>query len=99
MEYEHPLENEFNEVAQENAEKVRAKILKMQDELGALPAYKITNDFAQKLRKDYEEAGQYLLYHALIGSDRNIPKLKYDFDGEDSIAKFILEDGYKEVTK
>jgi len=48
-------------------------------------------DFARNLRIKYKDAGQHYLYHMLIGSSFGEEKMptKFDFDGEDSIEKFL----------
>jgi hypothetical protein len=45
-------------------------------------------DFAVDLEKKYEDARQYYLFHVLIGSSV-ISTDKFDFEGDNSIEKFL----------
>lgn len=53
--------------------------------------------FSQKIKEKYNNYGDYLMYHVLVGSTLR-PKPFFDFPGEDSIEKF-LDDLLKQIDK
>lgn len=53
--------------------------------------FKELSEFAKKLKIKYKDAGEYYLYHLMIGSSLNKERMptKFDFQGEDSIEFFL----------
>lgn len=75
--------------------KVTEKFRKKMDVPNSLELYKKAHNFGTELAKKYgvEEVKEVALHHLLVGSsdvDLDDPMIKkVDFEGEDSIAKFI----------